>query len=118
MKTEIYSLTILESAAGRLSAEVRYDAAHPVFEGHFPGNPIVPGVCTLDMISDTLRDQIGGGLQLESAANVKFLQLIRPGDVPLLMLSWNETNAQIEAQATLESGGAAMMRFSGKYRRL
>lgn len=117
MKTEIYSLEIIESVAGAVKATVSYEAGHKVFAGHFPGNPIVPGVCTLNMITDTLQSRVGAPVSLRTAANVKFLQLIRPGDNPVLTLSWTESEGLIAAQASLESEGIPLMRFSGTYER-
>ena len=34
----------------RLDFEVRVAADHPSLQGHFPGNPIVPGVVLLDTV--------------------------------------------------------------------
>lgn len=115
MTTEIYSLELLEKESHSMRASVRYDPAHPVFAGHFPGNPIVPGVCTLNMITDTLQQHVSAGLSLHSASNVKFLQLIRPDHRPELRLSWTETEAGLDVQATLQLDSTVLMRFAGKY---
>ena len=44
------------SAEDRLAFRVRLDAAHPVYAGHFPGNPVLPGVCTLQKMC--IRDSL------------------------------------------------------------
>ena len=57
-----------------------YSPDHPAFAGHFPGNPIVPGVLLLDAAIHALGETAGPGdvgLRVESA---KFVGVVRPGD--------------------------------------
>ena len=35
---------------GHYAFRVRLDASHPVYRGHFPGHPVLPGVCTLQLV--------------------------------------------------------------------
>ncbi len=52
-------------------------ADHPALIGHFPGNPIVPGVVILDEILQALADWRVDG-RLLSMPTVKFLAPLRP----------------------------------------
>ena len=57
----------------------RVAAAHPACDGHFPGDPIVPGAVVLDLViaviaRDSDPDQ---GCEIRSA---KFVHPVRPGD--------------------------------------
>jgi len=54
------------------------DSAHPAFPGHFPGNPVVPGVLLLARISRAVA-QASGRPVVEVPA-VKFLAPLAPGD--------------------------------------
>ena len=38
------------------SAPLYIDAAHPALSGHFPGNPVVPGVVLLQRVAVALKD--------------------------------------------------------------
>ncbi|MGP1628437.1 MAG: 3-hydroxyacyl-ACP dehydratase FabZ family protein [Giesbergeria sp.] len=40
-----------------------YSADHPVFAGHFPGQPIVPGVLLLDWAQAAIEAQLGHSVQ-------------------------------------------------------
>ena len=53
---------------------------HPCLAGHFPGNPIVPGVVLLDLVAVALREYQGPQAWINKFANVKFVGLLRPGE--------------------------------------
>jgi 3-hydroxymyristoyl/3-hydroxydecanoyl-(acyl carrier protein) dehydratase len=48
---------------------------HPCYAGHFPGNPVVPGVLLLDLVMVALER---GAPRL--LGNVKFHRAVRPGE--------------------------------------
>ena len=60
-------------------AEWSVPLQHPVFDGHFPGNPIVPGVWLLDEALARVREWAGWGVQASRVDNAKFFQPVRPG---------------------------------------
>lgn len=68
-----------------------YEADHPAFQGHFPGNPIIPGVQLLDRAKQILETQ--QGLELNGLQNAKFLSPAGPGDK--LELEYTMTNDHI-----------------------
>jgi 3-hydroxyacyl-[acyl-carrier-protein] dehydratase len=51
---------------------------HPALAGHFPGNPIVPGVLILDEVLQAVQ-QWRGPIRLKSVESVKFRSPLRPG---------------------------------------
>lgn len=55
-------------------------ADHPAFDGHFPGNPIVPGVVLLDEALHALEVDLGLDPRGWRIAAAKFLGFVRPGE--------------------------------------
>ena len=53
---------------------------HPVFAGHFPGMPIVPGVMLLDAVCHAVTNAAGSGSQPWHVKTVKFLSPLTPGE--------------------------------------
>lgn len=53
-------------------------ADHPALPGHFPGNPVVPGVVLLDRATAAIL-AAHPGRRLAALPQVKFLQPVRPG---------------------------------------
>lgn len=52
----------------------------PYFEGHFPENPVLPGVAIIDGTLEILRIALDPGrVELEAIPSAKFLGVIRPG---------------------------------------
>ena len=52
----------------------------PWFSGHFPNNPILPGIAQLSVVLDTIQQATTKKLQLKAFKRVKFKQLINPND--------------------------------------
>lgn len=69
----------------------RVDPADPVFKGHFPGHPILPGVLICEaivqsgaiLIAHIQRESVGKNSipTLTRLNNAKFKQMVKPGDV-------------------------------------
>jgi 3-hydroxyacyl-[acyl-carrier-protein] dehydratase len=57
MRLEYFELVdrivALDPAAGTIAAECTLPEASPVFEGHFPGHPILPGVLMIEAMAQT-----------------------------------------------------------------
>lgn len=64
---------------------VCFAAGHPVFAGHFPGKPMVPGVLLLDAALHAAaqeRMNAGDGQALRcQIASAKFLSPVLPGEI-------------------------------------
>ena len=54
-------------------------ADHPLFEGHFPGHPILPGVVALGWMLAAAERFLGRPLGAVELLNVKFQTVILPG---------------------------------------
>lgn len=62
-------------------ARKQFSGEEPFFEGHFPGNPIVPGVLVTEAMAQTAGIAIGGPgkmFLLTAIRAMKFLRPIRP----------------------------------------
>ena len=67
--------------------EMSFAVEHPAAQGHFPGNPIIPGAVLLDEVLqaiETSAEHSWVGCDIRSA---KFLLPVRPGD--RMLIRWN-----------------------------
>lgn len=71
-----------------MNTTLRVAADHPCLPGHFPGQPVVPGVVLLDAVQAALATQVGEIAAL-SLPQVKFLQPLLPDQLAEIEL--NET---------------------------
>lgn len=55
-------------------------AEHSSLAGHFPGNPIVPGVLVLEHVQRALEARVGP-VRLTGLPQAKFLSPLRPGEM-------------------------------------
>ena len=50
---DFYSIEKLEKTdEGKYMASIFLNSAHAIFKGHFPGNPVTPGVCMMQIIKE------------------------------------------------------------------
>lgn len=53
---------------------------HPALAGHFPGDPVVPGVVLLEQVVAAIEARRGRPLPPLRLPQVKFLSPLRPGE--------------------------------------
>jgi 3-hydroxymyristoyl/3-hydroxydecanoyl-(acyl carrier protein) dehydratase len=62
------------------------DAGHPSLAGHFPGEPVLPGVVVLDRVIEAAQEWLGPGLAVVGLPQAKFMAPLRPGDAARISL--------------------------------
>lgn len=64
-----------------MTAKVTTDSNSPWFSGHFPGDPILPGIAQLEMVAEVISSLRQEKLIIGGLNRVKFRKLIRPGEL-------------------------------------
>ncbi|TGV02229.1 3-hydroxyacyl-ACP dehydratase [Flavivirga rizhaonensis] len=80
---KINNLTVLDTKA---TANITINKDHVIFKGHFPGNPVMPGVCMMQIIKEITENIVKKKLFTQSANNIKFMAIINPFNTPELEL--------------------------------
>ncbi|RAR71538.1 3-hydroxyacyl-ACP dehydratase [Flavobacterium aciduliphilum] len=84
---DFYKVEKLERTdEGKYIAVVFLNKEHDIFKGHFPGNPVTPGVCMMQIIKELTQNILGSYLIMTSSTNVKFMALINPEKNSILKL--------------------------------
>ena len=89
---DFYKVISLEkNDSQKYLAIILVNEKHEVFNGHFPGNPIMPGVCMMQIIKELTEQITAKTLVLQTLTNVKFMALINPEVTPELRLELDIT---------------------------
>lgn len=97
-------------------AALTIDPSHTIFEGHFPGQPVVPGVCMLQMVREVAEAFLARPMRIPEADSIKFLSVMDPRQHARvqLTLSLQKDGDGYAAQASLFAGSVIFFKFKGR----
>jgi 3-hydroxyacyl-[acyl-carrier-protein] dehydratase len=108
-----------DSNAGRYRIfSIELNPEHPVYKGHFPGNPVVPGVCQVQIIGELFSGMIGKEVILNHSDNIKFMNMINPRENPVLSISLGFTEKDEKnwnVTASITGNCITFLKFRGGY---
>ena len=76
---DFYTIVSSFIEADKIQAILKINPEHEIFRGHFPGQPVVPGVCMMQIVKELLETVTGKSLRLHTGLDIKFLSVIDPG---------------------------------------
>jgi 3-hydroxyacyl-[acyl-carrier-protein] dehydratase len=88
-------LSISRDNDGRIIGKFRFDNRLPLFQGHFPGNPILPGIFQIEMVRYCLEKYLKTSLHLSMVRKTKFSSLIHPDVVVSVEITINQHEADL-----------------------
>ncbi|CAA9195664.1 hotdog family protein [Flavobacterium collinsii] len=94
---------------------------HEVFKGHFPGNPIMPGVCMIQIIKELTESIIKSTLMIQTLSNVKFMALINPEINPELRLELDIVTTEenlVKVKNTTYFNDTVALKLSNVYKKI
>jgi len=119
MSDKLYSVEKIEEISeGRWSSEIRIDKNSKVFDGHFPGHPVLPGVFMLEIIASVLSEITAGGRRLVEGDNIKFLSVLDPvidSNVSVAVSFTVSEDRVYNVKSEMSGNGKTFLKFKGKF---
>ena len=78
LKNDLYIIKNISGTGSSLEAVIELNEKHKIFEGHFPGQPVLPGACMLEITRELFETFLEKTLQLVQADDIRFSAMVDP----------------------------------------
>ena len=100
-----------------VAADLTPPSSFAPFRGHFPGNPILPGIAQISLVTEILSRALSPDIRLDAVRRVKYLSPVYP-EMPLHFdLTLRRGEGFLLADVTIRSGDTRIsvlkLRYSG-----
>ncbi len=110
LQNDLY--TIVET--GDKAAKIRLLPESAIYQGHFPGNPITPGMCQVGIVEELARNICGVELFLSEVKMLKYMDILRPStqEVEVKFDKLEDDGTSVSAKGTVASEDRVFTKFS------
>lgn len=83
---------IIHTDAGStvLTVSIRLNPDHEIYKAHFPGQPITPGVCQVQIVTEILSRHLDADVALTDIKSVKYMSVISPDETVELTVKFQK----------------------------
>lgn len=78
LENKLYIIEHKEIDGENAKFTIRQNKGNEIFKAHFPGNPITPGACLIEISKELCEQTTERKLAVSSIKNVKFMNVINP----------------------------------------
>jgi 3-hydroxyacyl-[acyl-carrier-protein] dehydratase len=75
---DFFTIDDFKESDNIIDCNIKLNINHPIYAGHFPSQPVVPGVCMMQILAELTSKVLGKKLLIKKANQVKFLVPIIP----------------------------------------
>ena len=118
LKDNFYTINELEFVENKIQASIKIDSNHSIFEGHFPNNPITPGVLEMEIVKEIVFEGIQKTLKMSKMSNCKFLAILNPlnsSEVNVKIDVLEQENNRIRISAQILDQQTVYLKISAEY---
>ena len=119
LKDNLFSITSCQKDEATLTYGVRLHPEWPIYLAHFPGHPITPGVCIVQMVKELLQETEKRSLRLCRAKHIKYMAIISPEETTDLQVTFSAIVSQpdgtLDVQAQVGSGSVVYTKLSATF---
>ncbi len=114
----LYELVAFQHKEDVIDATVKLNKEHTIFEGHFPGHPVLPGVCVIQIIKELTEKALNKSLLLSVASNVKFMAVINPenDDTIQFQLKLTPTDEGVKVKNTVHMKDTLALKLNATFK--
>lgn len=117
LKDQLYTIQNIDYQDFILKAEIKLIKTNPIFQGHFPDVPVLPGVTMMQMVKELLEIAEEKSFIIQSAGQLKFLQMLNPEHIDTVNWEINVTKAEdglFKVKAQMFNADLVFFKMTGK----
>ena len=117
LKDHFYHITSIIHQENTITAALQLNGEHEILKGHFPGQPVVPGACMLQMVKEILGNVLGNNLRLKKADTLKFIAPIDPRvtDDLQLKIAYKALDTGLQVTAVMSANEVVCFKMQGLF---
>lgn len=120
LQESFFQFTPPQTDGNTSKTTITLNAGHQIFEGHFPGQPVVPGVCMMQMVKEVLENIVGTKTKLLKAGDMKFLAILNPQANSTADMQVTYTTADdgtLKVDALIQHEASVFFKFKGVFKK-
>jgi 3-hydroxyacyl-[acyl-carrier-protein] dehydratase len=112
---QFYNIVHTEKNENILLAQVKLVIDHPIYKGHFPDQPVLPGIMQIEMIADLINHELNTQYQLKKASNIKYLNMIIPNNETIVFeIKYSvQEDGDLKVNCVIKDENTIFTKFSG-----
>jgi len=113
-----YTITDFQKLELGVTALIKINPTHEIFNGHFPNQPVVPGVCMVQIVKELMEQALQQALFLKEGTQLKFLQLLVPNndDTIHVSIQYKMIDTSYTFNASFHKDDVAVFKMNGVVR--
>jgi len=118
---DLFSIIQITHGEGSVLSALSINPASNILNGHFPGHPVVPGACMLQIVKEVLESALACSFLLKKADHLKFMSLIEPEnnrEAQLEIVYREAAEGDVNVNAKLSVGETVCFKLQGSFLRL
>ncbi len=92
LQNDFYAIESSSIQEGVHTYTIHLNPLHHIFDGHFPGNPVTPGVVQMEIVKELLSTSLKKPMSLDTMGTCKFLAILNPNETPDVTVTLNVSN--------------------------
>ena len=116
---DFFTILEVKSEEENIEATIQLNASHKIFDGHFPGNPVTPGVVQIQIVKEILENALERTCILKEMGRCKFMAILNPNENKeinvVLKHSIEDDILKISTQGSSIDKSTTFFKFTAKY---
>ena len=115
-KLDYYRITEAGRENNAFTFDIEINPDCKVFQGHFPGEPICPGVCNIQMLKECAEKALGKKMVLSGIKQCKLTTLMKPDTdrKAAVKLSFEDEDEPVRFTAELYNENKTFIKMKGE----
>ena len=116
--SDFFTYRILQQDHVSVNALVTIDANHELYKGHFPGQPVTPGVALIEILRQLLSKTLSKEIMLTGAKEIKYLTPVLPNETSEIeyQINYTESEGAFSVNCVISQGEKIFTKIKGEFR--